>query len=193
MPKNSNISLHSSVLCIVSVRLTTQHTLSFIDMDVSSKLSLIKYQVDPVTMAIFLRGCKRGGGTGRQIFHASLQYCQVQSRRGPSKTHNVVQKWIGNSILHVNISFIKDPFHQLFIAVTTQLKMSIPRRCGETRRLKSRAGVSLMVQASLYPTQSLETRPLTGTPLFIRHSLHSCSLNFEKLIFSLAKLILFPN
>lgn len=53
------------------------------------------------------RGCARGGGPSRKIFQASLQHCQVQSRRGPGKTRHVVQKWIRDPILYVNIRLIK--------------------------------------------------------------------------------------
>ena len=58
-------------------------------------------------MDILRRGCAGGGGPSRKIFQASLQHCQVQSRRGSGKTRHVVQKWIRDPILYVNIRLIK--------------------------------------------------------------------------------------
>ena len=74
-------------------------------------------------MDIFLRGCAGGGDPGGEIFQASLQYCQVQSRRRPGKTRHVVQKWIRNPILHVSIRLIK--------LKKAHLKLLLQLRCSE--------------------------------------------------------------
>ena len=146
-------------------------------------------------MDIFRRGCARGGGLGRKIFQASLQYCQVQSRRGSGQAGHVVQKWIWDPILYVNIRInqIESSFSSNFcVAVTMQWKMSTRPKSGGTSNAKSRAEVSLTEPILSFPRQSQKTRALTGIEApVVRHSavpVYTHSLNFSKLYFNLTKL-----
>ena len=131
-------------------------------------------------MDIFRRGCARGGGLGRKIFQASLQYRQVQSRRGSGQAGHVVQKWIWDPILYVNIRInqIESSFSSNFcVAVTMQWKMSTRPKSGGTSKAKSRAEVSLTEPILSFPRQSSETRALTGTEApVVRHSASVYSL-----------------
>ena len=144
-------------------------------------------------MDILLRGCAGGGDPGGEIFQASLQYCQVQSRRGPSKTRHVVQKWIRNPIFHVRLIKLKKAHSIISNFCFSYDAVKNVKPAKEWRDEECEVSSRSLFDGSylvISKTKLGDAGTYRYTALVIRHSLHSsCTpLNFPKLYFNLTKL-----